>query len=102
LFIQTIWTEIKKQNIEPSHLIFTVPVGAFERYLDWFRDLGQKLNVPQVSIVDESTAAALGYAVKRPDKLILVVDFGGGTLDLSLVKTVNNSDENNSLRAVLY
>ena len=44
-------------------------------------------------------AAALGYAVKRPGKLILVVDFGGGTLDLSLVKTVNNSHENNSLRA---
>ncbi|WP_071188457.1 Hsp70 family protein [Trichormus sp. NMC-1] len=99
LFIQTIWTEIKKQNIEPSHLIFTVPVGAFERYLDWFRDLGKKLNVPKVSIIDESTAAALGYAVKSPDKLILVVDFGGGTLDLSLVKTVNNSDKNNSLRA---
>ncbi|MFO5528241.1 MAG: Hsp70 family protein [Cuspidothrix sp.] len=99
LFIQAIWTEIKKQNIEPSHLIFTVPVGAFERYLDWFRDLGQKLNVPQVSIVDESTAAALGYAIKNPGQLILVVDFGGGTLDLSLVKTVTNSHENNSLRA---
>jgi len=99
LFIQTIWTEIKRQNIQPSHLIFTVPVGAFERYLDWFRDLGTKLNVSQVSVIDESTAAALGYAVKRPGKLILVVDFGGGTLDLSLVKTVNNSHENNSLRA---
>ncbi|WP_353931987.1 Hsp70 family protein [Okeanomitos corallinicola TIOX110] len=99
LFIQTIWQEIKKQNIEPSHLIFTVPVGAFERYLDWFRDLGQKLNVPQVSIIDESTAAALGYAVKSPGKLILVVDFGGGTLDLSLVKTVATSDQNHNLRA---
>ncbi|MBD2136095.1 Hsp70 family protein [Anabaena sp. FACHB-1237] len=99
LFMQTIWTEIKQQNIEPSHLIFTVPVGAFERYLDWFRDLGKKLNVPKVSIVDESTAAALGYAIKHPGKLILVVDFGGGTLDLSLVKTVTNSDANNSLRA---
>ena len=99
LFIQTIWTEIKQQNVEPSHLIFTVPVGAFERYLDWFRDLGRKLNVAQVSIVDESTAAALGYAIKHPGKLILVVDFGGGTLDLSLVKTVINADANNSLRA---
>ncbi|MFM8009383.1 MAG: Hsp70 family protein, partial [Dolichospermum sp.] len=94
LFMQTIWTELKKQKIEPSHLIFTVPVGAFERYLDWFRDLGKKLNVPKVSIVDESTAAALGYAIKHPGKLILVVDFGGGTLDLSLVKTVANSDNN--------
>ncbi|MFN6167428.1 MAG: Hsp70 family protein, partial [Pseudanabaena sp.] len=99
LFIQTIWTELKKQKIEPSHLIFTVPVGAFERYLDWFRDLGKKLNVPKVSIVDESTAAALGYAIKHPGKLILVVDFGGGTLDLSLVKTVANSDNNGNLSA---
>ncbi|MEB3150867.1 MAG: Hsp70 family protein, partial [Sphaerospermopsis sp.] len=95
LFIQTIWQEIKQQNIEPSHLVFTVPVGAFERYLDWFRELGNKLNVPQVSIIDESTAAALGYAVKSPGNLILVVDFGGGTLDLSLVRTVNNSHQNN-------
>ncbi|MFM6812748.1 MAG: Hsp70 family protein, partial [Dolichospermum sp.] len=99
LFMQTIWTELKKQKIEPSHLIFTVPVGAFERYLDWFRDLGKKLNVPKVSIVDESTAAALGYAIKHPGKLILVVDFGGGTLDLSLVKTVANSDNNGNLSA---
>jgi len=95
LFIQTIWSELKKQNIQPSHLIFTVPVGAFERYLDWFRDLGTKLNVPKVSMIDESTAAALGYAVKRPGVLILVVDFGGGTLDLSLVRTI----QDRSLRA---
>ncbi|MDB9373905.1 Hsp70 family protein [Nodularia sphaerocarpa] len=94
LFIHRIWTEIKKQNIHPSHLIFTVPVGAFERYLDWFRSLGEKLNVPQVSVIDESTAAALGYAVKRPGALILVVDFGGGTLDLSLVRTVANASAN--------
>ncbi|MFM6339665.1 MAG: Hsp70 family protein [Dolichospermum sp.] len=99
LFIQTIWREIKKQNIQPSHLVFTVPVGAFERYLDWFRDLGNKLNVPQVSVVDESTAAALGYAVISLGKLVLVVDFGGGTLDLSLVKTVANSDNNGNLSA---
>ncbi|QOV21396.1 Hsp70 family protein [Anabaenopsis elenkinii] len=99
LFIKTVWTEIKKQNIQPEHLVFTVPVGAFERYLDWFRDLGAKLNVPQVSIIDESTAAALGYALKHPDALILVIDFGGGTLDISLVRTVGNSHPNGNLRA---
>src|SRR3569832_1339709 len=38
-------------------------------------------------MVDESTAAALGYAVKRPGSVVLVVDFGGGTLDLSLIRT---------------
>ena len=86
-FIKAIWQELKQQKIHPTRLIFTVPVGAFERYLDWFRDLAVKLGVDDVQLVDESTAAALGYAVKRPGSLVLVVDFGGGTLDLSLVRT---------------
>lgn len=37
-------------------------------------------------ILDEPTAAALGYGINGGDETILVVDFGGGTLDLSLVK----------------
>ncbi|MEG4812851.1 Hsp70 family protein [Microcoleus sp. K5-D4] len=86
-FINTIWKQLYLQNIQPDKVIFTVPVGAFERYLDWFRDLGESLGVAEVQVIDESTAAALGYAVKRPGSLILVVDFGGGTLDLSLVRT---------------
>ncbi|NLQ04733.1 Hsp70 family protein, partial [Cylindrospermopsis raciborskii] len=88
IFIRQIWDEIKKLKITPKHLVFTVPVGAFERYLDWFRELGENLGIDRVSVIDESTAAALGYAINEPGKLILVVDFGGGTLDLSLVRTV--------------
>ena len=86
-FIKTIWKQLYLQNIQPEKVIFTVPVGAFERYLDWFRDLGENLGGSEVQVIDESTAAALGYAVKRPGALVLVVDFGGGTLDLSLVRT---------------
>jgi molecular chaperone DnaK (HSP70) len=86
-FIKTIWKQLYLQNIQPQKIIFTVPVGAFERYLDWFRDLGENLGVAEIQVIDESTAAALGYAVKRPGSLVLVVDFGGGTLDLSLVRT---------------
>ncbi|MEG4583259.1 Hsp70 family protein [Microcoleus sp. MON1_C5] len=86
-FIKTIWKQLYLHSIQPDKVIFTVPVGAFERYLDWFRDLGESLGVAEVQVIDESTAAALGYAVKRPGSLVLVVDFGGGTLDLSLVRT---------------
>ncbi|MEG3862965.1 Hsp70 family protein [Microcoleus sp. herbarium12] len=86
-FIKTIYKQLFNQNIQPKKLIFTVPVGAFERYLDWFRDLAENLGVEEVQLIDESTAAALGYAIKRPGSLVLVVDFGGGTLDLSLVRT---------------
>ncbi len=87
LFLKEIWQQINRQQIQPSQVILTVPVGAFERYLDWFHDFADKLGIPHIQLVDESTAAALGYAVKSPGSIVLVVDFGGGTLDLSLVRT---------------
>jgi len=78
LFLKHVWQQLLQQGIEPSRLIFTVPVGAFELYLDWFRDFAERLNVPQVQLIDESTAAALGYAIQQPGSLVLVIDFGGG------------------------
>lgn len=98
LFIKQIWQQIKQQNIEPSKVIFSVPIGAFERYLDWFRDLGNSLET-EVQLIDESTAAALGYAIQKPGSLVLTLDFGGGTLDLSLVRTVFNASETETLKA---
>ncbi len=58
LFLKQLQVQLADQRVKPSQVIFTVPVGAFERYLDWFRDLGDRLNFPSVQIVDESTAAA--------------------------------------------
>ncbi|HEY9729712.1 MAG TPA: Hsp70 family protein, partial [Chroococcales cyanobacterium] len=87
LFIQQIWQQLTAMRLQSDRIVFTVPVGAFELYLDWFRDVALRLGLPAVQMVDESTAAALGYAVKRPGSVVLVVDFGGGTLDLSLIRT---------------
>ncbi|MCU0543690.1 MAG: Hsp70 family protein [Oscillatoriaceae cyanobacterium Prado104] len=98
-FVKTIFQQLNSQKIQPEKVIFTVPVGAFERYLDWFRDLAENLGIAEVQLLDESTAAALGYAVKRPGSLVLVVDFGGGTLDLSLVRTAPLSAFKNSQSA---
>ncbi|BAU15473.1 heat shock protein 70 [Leptolyngbya sp. NIES-3755] len=98
-FLNQIWEAIKAAQIEPSLLIFTVPVGAFERYLDWFQDVAIKFGFPDVKFVDESTAAALGYAVQRPGSTVLVADFGGGTLDLSLVRTSGMATGQEVLRA---
>lgn len=67
-------------------LIFTVPVDSFESYRNWLSGLCDRLSVHQVRILDEPTAAALGYGLSKGDETLLVVDFGGGTLDLSLVK----------------
>jgi molecular chaperone DnaK (HSP70) len=98
-FLTQVWQQISQLEIEPRHLVFTVPVGAFERYVDWFRTMGNLFQVPTVQMVDESTAAALGYAVRRPGSRVLVIDFGGGTLDLSLVRTVATSGGARSLKA---
>jgi molecular chaperone DnaK (HSP70) len=102
LFIKEIWKYLKQHNIEPTEAIFTVPVGAYENYLNWFLALANKLNIPQVKLIDESTAAALGYAVKNPNSLVLVIDFGGGTLDLSLVRTLSSPGTDNENRTQIF
>jgi molecular chaperone DnaK (HSP70) len=66
-------------------LVLTVPVDSFELYRQWLGEVFQALNVNQVRLLDEPTAAALGYGKSDAD-VVLVVDFGGGTLDLALVQ----------------
>jgi len=67
-------------------LVFTVPVDSFESYRNWLGHVCETLSVDRVRILDEPTAAALGYGINGGSETLLVVDFGGGTLDLSLVK----------------
>jgi molecular chaperone DnaK (HSP70) len=62
-----------------------VPVDSFEAYRLWLGKVCQSLPVEQVRLLDEPTAAALGYGMAEQD-ILLVIDFGGGTLDLSLVQ----------------
>lgn len=66
-------------------LVFTVPVDSFEAYRHWLAGVSQDLQVEQVQLLDEPTAAALGYGMANQE-ILLVVDFGGGTLDLALVQ----------------
>jgi molecular chaperone DnaK (HSP70) len=98
-FLTEVWQQLLQLKIQPSQVIFTVPVGAFEAYLDWFRDFAKQLDLPSVQLVDESTAAALGYTVGRPGAIVLVIDFGGGTLDLSLVRTAAPSSVQQTIKA---
>lgn len=80
---------IEKLDVESSgvqqSLVLTVPVDSFEAYRHWLGQVCQFLPVEQVRILDEPTAAALGYGMAEQENL-LVIDFGGGTLDLSLVR----------------
>jgi molecular chaperone DnaK (HSP70) len=93
--------QIVEQLPELDSLVFTVPIDSFEPYRQWLRtfclsEAGQ--NISQIRILDEPTAAALGYglgygldndltAIKdQALQNLLVIDFGGGTLDLVWVQ----------------
>ncbi len=82
---------------EIDQLALTAPVISFEDYLSWLNDLISDIDPDRVRILDESTAAALGYAVTEPGAMVLVFDFGGGTLDLSLVQLPESREKTGGL-----
>lgn len=85
-FIHHLLQALPYPKTDLAQLVLTAPVEVFELYLAWLNEVTIHLAPEQVRIVDESTAAALGYAVIEPDAVVLVFDFGGGTLDVSLVQ----------------
>lgn len=84
-FLKQVIQQIQAADPALDSLVFTVPVDSFEAYRLWLSQVCQSLQIEQVRMLDEPTAAALGYGLENQGTL-LVVDFGGGTLDLSLVQ----------------
>lgn len=67
-------------------LVVTTPVEAFEAYRLEVLQAAQAVGVRRVRFLDEPVAAALGYGLGLDaPRQVLVVDFGGGTLDLAVV-----------------
>lgn len=84
-FLSSLIQQINPDKNELDSLILTVPVDSFETYRNWLSNICQKWSVGQLQMLDEPTAAALGYEEEKSD-IVLVVDFGGGTVDFSLVQ----------------
>ncbi|AFY37667.1 Heat shock protein 70 [[Leptolyngbya] sp. PCC 7376] len=86
-FLSEIFQQLQQQENIDS-LVMTVPVDSFESYRSWLTDVCADLpNIDKIQLLDEPTAAALGYgALEQELKQVLVVDFGGGTVDFSLVE----------------
>lgn len=80
-----------------SSLVLTVPVNSFATYRQWLLDHVQDLPVSEIRLIDESTAAALGYGLTGADRTILVMDFGGGTVDFSVVQLSLSEIQSQSL-----
>lgn len=88
IFMEQISRLIKQQDGAPMRsLTFTVPVDCYEPYRAQLKQIARGLHIRKFRLVDEPVAAAIGYGLRIDEpQNVLVFDFGGGTLDLALVR----------------
>jgi molecular chaperone DnaK len=87
-FLRELLREVKKvSGHRVRDLVVTSPVSAFETYRAEVQHVLGRLGVSRVRFVDEPVAAALGYGISLSHpRTVLVVDVGGGTMHVVLVR----------------
>lgn len=87
LFLRELFAEADRVTGDAVRdLVVTTPVHAFETYRLEVKRAAEAAGVRRVRFLDEPVAAALGYGLGLDTpRRVLVVDFGGGTLDLAVV-----------------
>lgn len=64
----------------------SLPVDSFEHYENWLNEVVHASGFSSIRLIDEPSAAALGYGEHiQPGHVYLIFDFGGGTLHISVV-----------------
>ncbi|MBI5368546.1 MAG: Hsp70 family protein [Planctomycetes bacterium] len=87
LFLRELLAEVKRTTGHRIRdLVLTAPVDSYDMYRAELLQICRGLGVRKVRFLDEPVAAAMGYGLSlNRDRIILVVDFGGGTLHLALI-----------------
>lgn len=71
----------------PRDVVFSTPVDSFDPYRAWLTRIADSVGITRLRTIDEPVAAALGYGLRiEGSRHVLVIDFGGGTLDLALIR----------------
>jgi molecular chaperone DnaK (HSP70) len=83
LLLQQIWERLPGE-LSPERLVLTAPIDSYRGYRQWLLEATSSLEVAEIALVDEPTAAAIGAGLPAGSR-VLVIDLGGGTTDLSLV-----------------
>lgn len=78
----------------PDELILSIPVESFEYYSDWLLNDMKRFEDLHLRLIDEASAAAAGYGLSlHPGDVLLVLDFGGSTLQAVCVSVVEENIE---------
>jgi molecular chaperone DnaK (HSP70) len=83
ILIHSIWEKVS-QKVNIKRLVLTAPVDTYREYRTWLVNVCNSLEVQEIALVDEPTAAAMGAGLE-PGSTLLVLDFGGSTIDMSIV-----------------
>ncbi|KAF3986107.1 hypothetical protein FT663_01073 [Candidozyma haemuli var. vulneris] len=72
---------------EVKHAVVTVPAYFNDSQRQATKSAGQLAGLEVLRVINEPTAAALAYGIdqKKPDGVVAVFDFGGGTFDVSIL-----------------
>lgn len=85
---------------EGEEIALTAPVESFEDYEDWLGGVAEAAGMPRFRLIDEPSAAALGYGTHiQPGNVYLMFDFGGGTVQAAVVRVQDEDDRAASGRA---
>ena len=83
ILIHNIWEKVS-EKVNIKRLVLTAPVDTYREYRSWLVKVCNSLEVKEIALVDEPTAAAMGAGLE-PGSTLLVIDFGGSTIDMSIV-----------------
>jgi molecular chaperone DnaK (HSP70) len=99
LLLRHIWS-VLPPGLAPERLVMTAPIEAYQGYRTWLVEACSDLAVPELALVDEPTAAAIGSGLPA-GSTVLVVDLGGGTIDLCLVRLEGGQGRPNPIAQLL-
>jgi len=87
-FLRELLFEVKRvAHHRIRDLVITSPVSAFETYRAEILGVARDLGIRRLRFLDEPVAAALGYGLSIVrERDVLVVDIGGGTMHIALVR----------------
>ena len=83
-FFHLLWRNIPKE-FEIKRLVLTAPIDTYKGYRKWLLSLCDELNVDEIALVDEPTAAGIGTNMPYGSK-IMTIDIGGSTIDMNIIK----------------
>ncbi len=84
------------KNIKIKKVVITVPAYFNQEQREATKQSAEIVNLEVVRMINEPTSASLAYGFEKEEneerKYIVVIDFGGGTLDITLLTFRKNKD----------